>query len=102
MSGPLDITTTATGLRLGLRVVPRAPRTAVEGVRNGRLLVRVTAPPVDSAANEAVVAALAHALDVPRRSIHIVAGATGRNKTVQIAGVTEAQVRARLSATRNL
>jgi uncharacterized protein len=93
MNGPLDITTTATGIRLGLRVVPRAPRTAIEGVRAGRLLVRVTAPPVDRAANEAVVAVLAAALGLPLRSIRIVSGATGRNKTVEIIGVTEATVR---------
>lgn len=96
MSDVIEITATATGLRLGLRVVPRAPRTAVEGVRAGRLLIRVTAPPVDSAANEAVVAALASALDLPRRAIRITAGASGRNKTVEITGLTEAQLRARL------
>lgn len=96
MNDALEITATATGLRLGLRVVPRAPRSAVEGVRAGRLLIRVTAPPVDSAANEAVVAVLASALDLPRRTIRIVAGASGRNKTVEIAGLTEAQLRARL------
>jgi uncharacterized protein YggU (UPF0235/DUF167 family) len=77
-------------------VIPRSPRTAIDGVRAGRLLVRVTAPPVDSAANEAVIAALAGALDVPRRSIQIVAGLNARNKTVEIAGVTGAAVRTRL------
>lgn len=96
MSEPLDITATATGVRFGLRVVPRAPRSAIEGVRAGRLLVRVTAPPVDSAANEAVIAALAAALDLPRRSVALVSGAAGRNKTVEIAGLTAAQLRARL------
>jgi uncharacterized protein YggU (UPF0235/DUF167 family) len=98
MSDTLDVTTTAAGVRLGLRVVPRASRTAIDGVRAGRLLVRVTAPPVDSAANDAAVAALAAALDLPRRFIRIVTGASGRNKTVEIAGVTEAQVRARLTS----
>ena len=96
MSGALEITATATGLRVGLRVVPRASRTSVEGVRAGRVLIRVTAPPVDSAANEAVVAILAAALDLPRRAIRIVAGTSGRNKTVEISGLPEAQLRARL------
>ena len=96
MSGDLAITTTAAGVRVNLRVMPRSPRTGLAGVRDRRLVVRVTAPPVDNAANDAVVAALAEALDLPRRSIRIVAGATGRNKTVEIASVTESTLRARL------
>lgn len=97
MTDPLAIVATRTGLRLDLRVMPRSPRTVIEGVRGGRLLIRVTAPPVDDAANEAVVAALAAALDLPRRAIRIVSGATARNKTVEIAGMREPQLRARLS-----
>jgi uncharacterized protein YggU (UPF0235/DUF167 family) len=96
MSDGLAITTTASGIRFGLRVVPRASRTAIEGVRDGRLLVRVTAPPVDRAANDAVVAALADALDLPRRNIRLVSGATGRNKIVEVGGLTEAAARTRL------
>ncbi len=96
MNDALDITTTAAGLRLGLRVVPRASRTAVDGIRGGRLVIRVTAPPVDDAANAAVVAALADALDLPRRSIRLITGARGRNKTVEVTGLTEPQLRARL------
>ena len=77
---------------MDLRVIPRSPRTAIAGVRDGRLIVRVTAPPVDGAANDAVVAALASALDVPRRAVHIVAGETSRIKTGQIDGLTPADV----------
>ena len=88
--------TTPTGVRINLRVIPRSPRTKVDGVREGRLLVRVTAPPVDDAANDAVVEALSQTLDVPKRSIRIVTGATARNKTVEVAGVTGAAVLARL------
>jgi uncharacterized protein YggU (UPF0235/DUF167 family) len=83
-------------MRLDLRVVPRAPRTAVGGWRDGRLLVRVTAPPVDDAANEAVIRALAAALEVPRQAIRIAAGATSRNKTVDIADVDARLLQARL------
>ena len=60
--------------------------------------MRVTAPPVDQAANDAVVRLLADVLDVPRSRIVIVAGATSRNKTVQIGGLTIDQVRARIGA----
>jgi uncharacterized protein len=87
---------TPAGVRIDLRVIPRSPRTKIDGVREGRLLVRVTAAPVDDAANEAVVETLSKALDVPKRSIRIVTGATGRNKTIEVAGMTGAAVLARL------
>jgi uncharacterized protein (TIGR00251 family) len=80
-------------LRLDLRVIPRAPRSSIDGLRDGRVVVRVTAPPVDDAANDAVVALLADELDVPRRAVRVVAGATSRNKTVTIEGVGEEALR---------
>ena len=91
------ISATSAGARLTVRVMPRASRTAIEGIRDGRLLIRVTAPPVDDAANEAVVAVLARALTLPPRAIRIVSGTSGRNKTIEIAGLDPAAVRARLS-----
>jgi uncharacterized protein (TIGR00251 family) len=90
------VSTTLTGVRIALRVIPRSPRTKIDGVRDGRLLIRVTAPPVDDAANEAVVETLARALDVPQRSIRIVSGATARNKTVEVTGMSGPAVLARL------
>ena len=83
--------------RLEVRVTPRASRTRVE-VRDGRVLVKVTAPPVDSAANEAVQDALAAALDLPRRAIRIVHGRAGRNKLVEIAGIDDGELRRRVAA----
>ena len=62
------------------------------------LKIRVAAPPVDNAANEALVAVLAGALTLPRHSIRIAAGAASRNKTVAIAGITADAVRVRLDA----
>lgn len=84
----VTVRTTATGVRVDVRVMPRAPRTAIKGARDGRLLVHVTAPPVDDAANEAVVLALAKAFGVARRSVRIVSGGRHRDKTVEIAGLT--------------
>jgi hypothetical protein len=83
-------------VRIRLRVIPRASKTAMNGVRDGRLLLRVTAPPVDGAANTAVVAALATMLEMPRTAVRVVEGATSRNKSVEIAGVSAALVRQRL------
>jgi uncharacterized protein len=81
----------ANGLRLTLAVQPRARKDAVLGLatdRDGRaaLRVAVTAPPVEGAANDAVAALIARALDVPRRAVALVAGAGGRTKLVDIEG----------------
>lgn len=97
MSAPDGIArATPGGVRIDLRVMPRAPRNVLAGVRDGRLVVRVTAPPVDDAANRAVVQLLADTLDVPRASIRLIAGAAARNKTVEISGVRLEDVQRRL------
>jgi uncharacterized protein (TIGR00251 family) len=96
MTGSGPVRPTAQGARIDLRVIPRSPRTGVEGIRNGRVLLRVTAPPVDSAANEAVVALLADVLGVAKRSVRLVSGTTGRNKTLEVDGVNVNDVMARL------
>jgi uncharacterized protein (TIGR00251 family) len=73
-------------MRVTVRVIPRAPKNQVGGVRDGKLLVRVTAPPVDSAANDAVVALLAAHFGLPKRAVRIVSGERSRNKIVDIDG----------------
>lgn len=74
------------GIQLDLRVTPRASRAAVGGQHGERLIVRVNAPPVDGAANDAVRAALAEALGVGRAAVTLVRGETARDKTVAVAG----------------
>ncbi len=97
MAGPLPtLTATSAGVRLDLNVIPRARKTVVDGVRAGRLVVRVTAPPVDGAANEAVIDAVAGALDLRRRAIRLVAGATSRRKVIEISGLDATELAARL------
>jgi len=76
-------------LLIDILVVPRASRTAVGSMTGDRLRVAVTAPPVDGAANAAVIEALAEAFGVPRRAVDIVRGETGRRKTVRVAGGSE-------------
>jgi uncharacterized protein len=73
-------------------VTPRAGRVAVGGLREGELVVRVTAPPVEGAANEAVIAALARALGVARREVRIEAGARGRSKLVSAPAAARAKL----------
>jgi len=88
----------STGVRFAVRVVPRAARTVAGGTRDGRLLVRVSAPPVDGAANDAVVAAIAEAFHVSRRSVRIASGDTARNKMVEIASTNVETIQAILDA----
>ena len=71
-------------LRFNVRVQPRASANAVVGMQGDTLRVRLQAPPVDGAANEALVRFLAEALEVPRRQVRIVAGAASRNKVVEV------------------
>lgn len=75
-------------------VQPRASRARLGPVRQDRLVVAVTAPPVDGEANRAVVDALARALGVPRTNVEVVRGDTSRRKTVRVRGVTRAAVEA--------
>lgn len=67
-----------------MRVVPRAGRSGIAGVRDGALLVRLAAAPVDGAANAELIAVLAAALHLPKRSIQIVSGDRSRTKRVQV------------------
>ena len=73
-------------------VKPRSSREGVGPVQADRLVVAVNAPPVDGKANEAVVRVLAQTFSVPRSSVTIIRGETGRKKTVRIAGLTAAAV----------
>lgn len=82
--------------RVRVRVTPRAGRDALEGVREGVLRVRVAALPVGGAANAALVRLLAGALGVPRGAVRIVHGAAGRDKTVAVDGLDEAELWRRL------
>jgi uncharacterized protein (TIGR00251 family) len=81
-------------VELTVRVIPRARKTEISGERDGALVVRVAAPPVDGAANDALIAFFSDALRVPRRAVQIVSGERGRLKRIAIAGVTEAHIRA--------
>jgi len=89
----LRISSTGTGVRLSVRVQPRASDSRVAGVHGDALKVRLTAPPVDGAANAALVELLADTFGIAERSITIVAGASSRTKVVELAGVTEERVR---------
>ena len=82
----------AGGVRFTVRVQPRASRSEVCGVHGEALKVRLAAPPVEGAANDALVALLADELDVARRSVRIVSGLASRMKVVQVDGIDSGPV----------
>ena len=85
-----------TSTRVRLRVSPGARRSEVVGRHGDGWKVRVTAPPEDGRANEAVLDLLAEQLDLPRRSLSIVSGHTAREKVVQLDGIDRAEGERRL------
>jgi uncharacterized protein (TIGR00251 family) len=80
-------------VRVHVRVQPRAARTEFAGMLGEAIKVRLQAPPVDGAANDALLALFADALRVPRRAVRLVSGHAGRAKVVEIDGVTADAVR---------
>ena len=73
-------------------VQPRASRTKLGPVHDGRLKVAVTSPPVDGEANAAVIELIAKTLGVARTAVEVVAGASSRRKTIRVRGVARASV----------
>jgi uncharacterized protein (TIGR00251 family) len=79
-----------------VRVVPRASRNKIAGIHDGAVRIRLTAPPVDGAANEALIGFLANVLRVPKRDIELVSGQTAQTKVVSVSGLSTEEVEARL------
>ena len=94
----LDLRTAGDGLTLRVRVQPRASRDALGGERDGALVVRLTAPPVEGAANEALARFLGKTLGVAPSAVRVLRGASGRDKVVSVAGLDAAKARERLGA----
>lgn len=84
------------GVRLHLHIQPRASKTEIVGVHGDALKIRLAAPPVDGAANEALIRYIAKTLAVPRTAVALHAGASSRRKTVEVQGQDVEEVRARL------
>lgn len=78
---------------LSLRIQPRASKNEIITREGGGLKIRLTAPPVDGAANEALVKFLADTFSLPKSSIEIISGHTSRDKIVRIIGISDAEVR---------
>ena len=96
-SRDLLIRETGTGIDLLVRVQPRARSCALAGIHERALKVKVTAPPVDQAANRAVVEFFASLLEIPKSRISIVSGERSRTKTLRISGIGEQEFLRRIS-----
>jgi uncharacterized protein (TIGR00251 family) len=79
-----------------VRLQPRARRDEVVGERDGRVVIRVTAPPVDGKANEALCRLIAKAAGVAPSRVSVVRGHGAREKIVRVEGVGEEELRAAL------
>ena len=85
-------------VRFRIRVSPRASKNEVGGVHGDALRVRITAPPVDGAANRAIVKLLSKRLGVAKSAVRIVQGQSGRDKLVEVEGVEVSQLYALLTS----
>ncbi len=84
-------------MKLAIHVQPRASRNAIVGWHGDALKVALTAPPVDGAANTALIVFLAQAFDLKRAQIRLLHGDSSRHKLVEL-DADEAQLKARLPA----
>jgi uncharacterized protein len=94
--GRAPITAAGTGVRLQVRVQPRASTNEVVGPHGDQIRLRLTAPPVEGAANDALVRFLAERLGVARASVRIVAGHSSRSKVVEVGALAVEEAARRL------
>jgi len=92
----LNITSAAGGAAFPVHVVPRSSKNEISGPYGQAVKIRLTAPPVEGKANEALIEFLAKRLDVPKRKLEILSGASSRNKMVCVLGLTPQELKARL------
>ena len=77
----------ADGVSFEVRVQPRSSKTEITGVQDGALRVRLTAPPVDGAANKQCIELLSRKMKIPKRDIRIASGAGARRKRLKVFGM---------------
>src|ERR1700690_1066629 len=83
---------------LSVRIQPRASKNEIVAMASGGLKIRLTAPPVDGAANEALVKFLAAVFSIPKSRVEIVSGHTSREKIVRISGISDAEMKRLLNS----
>jgi len=88
----LNIQESDEGLRIEVKVQPRSSRNQISGEQEGALKVKLTAPPVEGEANQALVNFLSRLLKLPRKNIILIRGETTRNKLIEIRGISKEQL----------
>ena len=87
---------TTDGVHLSVRAVPRASKNEIQGPHNGALKIRLTTPPVDGKANQALIKLLSKSLNIPRSRIELIQGETSRSKIFRISGLNATDCTERL------
>lgn len=85
------ISESAEGIRVEIKVQPRAFRNQIAGMQGGYLRIKLTAPPVDGAANRALIDFLASELNTAKSNINLVRGVNSKNKLIEIKGISKAE-----------
>lgn len=85
----LNIQLSDEGLRIEVKVQPRSSRNQISGVHDGALKVKLTAPPVEGEANQALINFFARLLKIPRKNIVLIRGETARTKLIEIRGLSK-------------
>jgi uncharacterized protein (TIGR00251 family) len=85
------------GVKLHLFIQPKSSKNEIVGIHDNKLKIKIKAPPVEGKANEELVEFLSDVFAIPKRQVEITKGDTGRNKTVILHGLSEADVRAKIS-----
>mgnify|MGYP001818269120 CR=1 FL=1 len=92
----VDLRQRGDAVTFSVRVVPRASRNKIAGIHDRAVRIRLTAPPVEGAANEALVSFLSTVLRVAKRHVELVSGQKARDKVVSVSGLSVEEVDARL------
>lgn len=93
---PEFLTLQADGVTLAIKLQPRASTNAIGDPKGTELRIKVTAPPVDAAANEALLRLLADTLDCSRGKVELIRGHTSRHKVIKLHGLSAAEVMSKL------
>lgn len=94
----LNLTTSKRGVLIPVRVTPRGRKNDITGVRNGSLLISVTAPPADGEANAAVIEVLCKALHCPKSALSLWRGDKARDKVISVTGIELDVIQSRLES----
>ncbi|MCD6459909.1 YggU family protein [bacterium] len=101
MYSSLNIKKSKDGVLVDIKVLPKSSRNEIAGVVDGKLKVKLTAPPVNGKANKALITFLSKKLNLSKRDIVIVKGQTSANKQLSISLASESLIEKFINATRN-